>query len=169
MSHVNTLLENEVTHDKNIRTVFHLMKAMGYFIDNANSRAIFYNLRSQQGKSIEGELNILKDALHHNVQCNFNQCIISRHLRKLNNTDFLLTEQIQMQRLNTHYQILCQPVSNKKISSLHMETGHKIDTHNLILSSGKRIDIRSLANETLVNSELQFISADMLVLGDSPR
>ena len=74
-----------------------------------------------------------------------------------------------MQKLNTHYQILCQPVSNKKISSLHMETGHKIDNYNLILNSGKRIDIRNLTNETFINSELQFISADMLVVGESPR
>ena len=176
VSHVNTLLENEITHDKDIRTVFHLMKAMGHFIDNANSRAVFYNLRFQQGEyikyelsSIAGELDILKDALHHKVHCDFNQCIVSRHLCKFNSTDFLLTEQIQMQKLNTHYQILCQPVSNKKISYLHMKTGHKIDKNNLILNSGKRIDIGNLINETFINSELQFISAEMLVVGESPR
>ena len=158
VNHINTLLENEITHDQDIRTVFHLLKAVGYFLDITNNRAISYNLRSNQGKSIayeltslERELSILKDALHHTVQCTFNQCIISRHLRKLNHTTFLLTEQIQLQSLNTHYQILCQPASDKKISSLHLEIGHKIDPHNLILSLGKRIQIQSLANKTLVN------------------
>ena len=50
-----------------------------------------------------------------------------------------------------------------------METGHKIDKYNLIPNSGKRIDIRNLLNKTFINSELQFISADMLVVGESPR
>ena len=80
VNHVNTLLENEITHDQDIRTVFHLMKAIGYFLDITNNRAISYNLRSNQGKSIayeltslERELGILKDALHHTVQSTFNQ------------------------------------------------------------------------------------------------
>ena len=42
-----------------------------------------------------------------------------------------------------------------------METGHKIDKYNLILNSGKRVDIRNLLNETFINSELEFISTDM--------
>ena len=164
VNHVNTLLENEITHDQDIRTIFHLLKAVGYFLDITNNRAISYNLRSNQGKSIaneltslERELSILKDTLHHTMQCTFNQCIISQHLSKVNNTTFLLTEQIKRHSLKTHYQILCQPASDKKISSLHLEIGHKIDPHNLILSSGKRIQIQSLANKTLVNKELQFI------------
>ena len=176
VGHVNTLLQNEVTHDKNIRTMYHLMKALGHFIDNANKRNVFYNLRLQQGayiknelSSIAGELDILKDALHHKVHCDFNQCTVSRHLRQLNSTDFLLTEQVQMQKLTTNYQILCEPVSNKKISTLHMETGHMIDNYNFILNSGKRVDIRNLLNDTFINSELEFISAEMLVVGENPR
>ena len=156
--------------------MYHLMKALGHFIDNANKRNVFYNLRLQQGEyiktelsSIAGELDILKDALHHKVHCDFNQCTVSRHLRQLNSTDFLLTEQVQMQKLTTNYQILCEPVSNKKISTLHMETGHMIDNYNLILNSGKRVDIRNLLNDTFINSELEFISAEMLVVGENPR
>ena len=50
VGHVNTLLQNEVTHDKNIRTMYHLMKALGHFIDNANKRNVFYNLRLHQSQ-----------------------------------------------------------------------------------------------------------------------
>ena len=149
---------------------------MGYYLDMTNNRAISYNLRISQGKSIafeltslEKELRILKDALHHTIECTFNKCIISRHLHKLDNTTFLLSEQVQLYRLDTHYQILCKPASEHKISSLHLKVGHKIDPHNLILGSGKRIPIESLANKTQVNKNLQFITKDMLVLGDSPR
>ena len=71
-------------------------------------------------------------------------------------------------QLTTNYQILCELVSNKKVSSLHMQSGHMID-NNLILNSGKRVDIRNLLNETFINSELEFISADMLVVGENPR
>ena len=45
VGHVNTLLQNEVTHDKNICTMYHLMKTLRHFIDNANKRNVFYNLR----------------------------------------------------------------------------------------------------------------------------
>ena len=155
--------------------MYHFMKALGHFIDNANKRNIFYNFWLQQGNyiktelsSIAGERNILKDALHHKVHCNFNQCTITRHLHRYNSTDFLLTEQIQMQKLTTNYQILCEPVSNKKISTLHMQSGHMIDKF-LILNSGKRVDIRNLSNKTFINSELDFISSEMLVVGENPR
>ena len=74
-----------------------------------------------------------------------------------------------MQKLTTNYQILCEPVSNKKISTLHIKSGHMIDKFNLILNSGKRVDIRNLLNDTFINSELEFISADMLVVGENPR
>ena len=110
----------------------------------------------------------MKDALHHTVECTFNKCIISRHLHKLDNTTFLLSEQIQLYSLDTHYQILCKPATEHKISSLHLKVGHKIDPHNLILGSGKRIPIDSLADKTQMNENLQFITKDMLVLGDSP-
>ena len=74
-----------------------------------------------------------------------------------------------MQKLTTNYQILCEPVNTKKISTLHMQTGHLIDKFNLILNSGKRVDVRNLLNETFINSELEFISTDMLVVGENPR
>ena len=95
--HVNTLLANEITHDQDIRNVFQLLKAMGYYLDMTNNRAISYNLRTNQGKSIEyeltsleKELSILKDVLHHTIECTFNKCILSRHLHKVDNTTFLL-------------------------------------------------------------------------------
>ena len=176
VNHVNTLLANEITHDQDIRNVFQLLKAMGYYLDMTNNRAISYNLRTNQGKSIEfeltsleKELRILKDALHHTIECTFNKCILSRHLHKMDNNTFLLSEQVQFYSLDTHYQILCKPASEHKISSLHLKVGHQIDPNYLILGSGKRIPIKSLENKTFVNENLQFITQDMLVLGDSPR
>ena len=56
VGHVNTLLQNEVTHDKNIRKMYHLLKTLGHFIDNANQHHVFFNLRLQQGEYIKNEL-----------------------------------------------------------------------------------------------------------------
>ena len=53
VNHVNTLLANEKTQHQDIRNVFQLLKAMGYYLDMTNTRATSYNLRSNQGKSIE--------------------------------------------------------------------------------------------------------------------
>ena len=39
VNHLNTLLANEKTHDEDIRTVFQLLKAMGYYLDMTNNRA----------------------------------------------------------------------------------------------------------------------------------
>ena len=175
VNHLNTLLANEKIHDQDIRTVFQLLKAMGYYLDMTNNRAISFNLRTNQGHSIEyeltsleKELRILKDALHHTVECTFNKCILSRHLHKLDNETFLLSEQVQLYNIDTHYQILCKPTSENKISSLHLQVGHKIDPNYLILKSGKRIPIESLTNITQANMNLQFITRIMLILGDSP-
>ena len=72
IGHVNDLLRNEVTNDENIRKLYHLMKAMGQFIDNTNKRSVFFYLRLHQVKfiqneldAIETEINLLKDSLHH--------------------------------------------------------------------------------------------------------
>ena len=143
------------THDEDVRTVFQLLKSMGYYLDMTNNRAVSFNLRTNQGHSIqqeltslENELKILKDALHHKEECTFNKCILSRHLHKLDNDTFLLSEQVQLYNIDTHYQILCKPTSENKISSLHLQVGHKIDPNYLILKSGKRIPIKSLTNIT---------------------
>ena len=50
-----------------------------------------------------------------------------------------------------------------------MQSGHMIDEFTLILNSGKQVDIRNLINESFINSELEFITADMLVVGENPR
>merc|ERR1712236_72391 len=52
VNHVNTLLANEITHDQDIRNVFQRLKAMGYYLDMTNNRAISYILRTNQGESI---------------------------------------------------------------------------------------------------------------------
>ena len=81
----------------------------------------------------------------------------------------MTTEQVQLYNIDTHYQILCKPTSENKISSLHLEVGHKIDPNYLILQSGKRIPFNTLTNTTQANMNLQFITKNMLILGDSPR
>ena len=176
VNHLNTLLANEKSHDQDIRIVYQLIKSMGYYLDLTNSRAISFNLRTNQGHSIsyeltslEQELGKLKDALHHTTECTFSQCVISRHLHKLDNETLLLSEQVQRYRLDTHYQILCIPTSEHKISSLHLQVGHKIDPNYLILGSGERIPIKNLSNKTQANKNLQFITKEMLIFGDYPR
>ena len=141
-----------------------------------NNRAVYFNLRTNQGhaiqqelSSLENELMIIQDALHHREECTFNKCTISRHLHKLSNETFLLTEQVQLYNIDTHYQILCKPISSSKISSLHMQEGHKLDPNYLLLQSGKRIPFDTLSNTTQANIDLQFITKNKLVLGDSPR
>ena len=143
VNHLNTLFQNEKSHDKDIRIVYQLVKSMGYYFDLIHNRAISFNLRTHQGHSIaheltslDQELEKLKDALHHTTQCTFSQCVISRHLHKLDNETLLLSEQVQRYRLDTHYQILCIPTSEHKISSLHLQVGHKVDPSYLILGSG---------------------------------
>ena len=92
VSHLNTLLENEKSHDKDIRVVYQLLKSLGYYFDLIHNRAISFNLRTHQGHyisheltSLNKELEKLKDALHHTTQCTFSKCVISRHLHKMIN------------------------------------------------------------------------------------
>ena len=108
--HLNSILENEKSHDKDIRLVYQLVKSMGYCFDLIHNRAISFNLRTHQGHSIAHELTSLdkalgklKDALHHTNQCTFSQCVISRHLNTIDNEKLLLSEKVQRYRLDTHY------------------------------------------------------------------
>ena len=41
VNNLNTLLENEQTHDKYIRVVFQLLKSIGYYLDMTNNRAVY--------------------------------------------------------------------------------------------------------------------------------
>ena len=176
VNHLNSLLENEKSHDKDIRLVYQLVKSMGYYFDLIHNRAISFNLRTHQGHSIAHELTSLdkalgklKDALHHTNQCTFRQCAISRHLNTINNEKLLLSEKVQRYRLDTHYLILCIPTSEHKVSSLHSQIGHKIYPHYLILESGERVPIEHLSNKTQANKHLQFITKEMLIFEDYPR
>ena len=63
VSHLNTLLENEKSHDKDIRVVYQLLKSLGYYFDLIHNRAISFNLRTHQGHSISHELTSLDKEL----------------------------------------------------------------------------------------------------------
>ena len=139
MKNLNSLLENEKSHDKDIRLVYQLMKSLGYHFDLIKNRAISFNIRTNQGhaimhelKSLNVELMKLKDALHHTTTCTFSQCVVSRHLRKMDNDQLVLTEQIQKFRLDKNYLILCIPASQHKVSSLHNQIVHKINDKYLV-------------------------------------
>ena len=80
---------------------------MGYHFDHINNRAINFNIRTNQGhaimqelRSLDIELKKLMDALHHTTACTFSQCVVSRHLQKMDNDKLVLTEQIQNYRLD---------------------------------------------------------------------
>ena len=156
--------------------VYQLLKSLGYYFDLIHNRAISFNLRTHQGHyisheltSLDKELGKLKDALHHTTQCTFSQCVISRHLHKMDNDQLLLTEQVQKYRLDKHHLILCIPTSEHKVSSLHTQIGHKIDHKYLVLESGERIPVENLSNRSLANKHLQFITKEMLIFEDYPR
>ena len=97
------------------------------------------------------------------------QCVVSRHLQKMDNDMLVLTEQIQNYRLDKNYLILCIPTSQHKVSALHNQIGHKINDKYLVLESGERITIENLSNHTMANEHLQFITRDMLIFQDYPR
>ena len=176
VKNLNSLLENEKSHDKDIRLVYQLLKSLGYHFDLINNRAISFNIRTNQGhvimhelKSLNIELKKLKDALHHTTTCTFSQCVVSRHLHKMDNDQLVLTEQIQKYRLDKNYLILCIPASQHKVSSLHNQIAHKINDKYLVLESGERIPVENLSNHTMANEHLQFITRDMLIFEDYPR
>merc|ERR1711895_134499 len=86
VKNLTSLLENEKSHDKDIRLVYQLLKSLGYHFDLINNRAISFNIHTNQGhaimhelKSLNIELKKLKDALHHTTTCTFSQCLVSRH------------------------------------------------------------------------------------------
>ena len=120
-------------------------------------------------KSLDIELKKLMDALHHTTTCTFSQCVVSRHLQKMDNDKLVLTEQIQNYRLDKNYHILCIPTSQHKIIAFHNQIGHKINDRYLVLESGERITVENLSNHTMANEHLQFITRDMLIFQDNPR
>ena len=52
VKNLNSLLENEKSHDKDIRLVYQLLKSLGYHFDQINNRAISFNIRTNQGHAI---------------------------------------------------------------------------------------------------------------------
>ena len=110
--------------DSNFNKIYELDKSLGYYFDIIHNRAISFNIRTNQGhsimqelKSLDIELKKLKDALHHTTTCTFSQCVVSRHLHKMDNDQLVLTEQVQKYRLDKNYLILCIPTSEHKVSS----------------------------------------------------
>ena len=99
---LNALLENERSHDKDIRILYQLFKSLGHYYDQIHNRAISFNIRTNLAhsimhelKSLDLELKKLKDAIHHTTTCTFSQCVVSRHLYKKNSDQLVLTEHIQ--------------------------------------------------------------------------
>ena len=174
---LNALLQNEKSHDTDIRSLYQIIKSLGHHFDQIHHRAIAYNIRTNIGHSImhelqslDKELKILKDAIHHMpTPCSFSECVVSRHLHKKTNDQLILTEHIQKFRLDKNFLILCVPASEHKISSLHNQIAHKINDKDLILESGARIQLETLSNASSANEHLQFITQDMLLFDSFPR
>ena len=173
---LNALLENERSHDKDIRILYQLFKSLGHYYDQIQNKAISFNIRTNLGhsimhelKSLDLELTKLKDAIHHTTTCTFSQCIVSRHLHKKDSDQLVLTEHIQKFRLDKNYLIQCLPASEHKISSLHNQIAHIIDENYLVLESGERLQIKSLSNPQITNEHLQFITKQMLIFDNYPR
>ena len=173
---LNALLDNEKSHDKDIRILYQLLKSLGYYFDQIHYRQISFNIRTNMGhsimqelKSLDIELKKLKDALHHTTTCTFSQCVVSRHLHKKDSDQLVLTEHIQKYRLDKNFLILCIPVSDHKISSLHNQIAHKINDKYLVLESGERIPVETLSNHKMANEHLQFITRKMLIFDNYPR
>ena len=56
---LNALLQNEKSHDKDIRALYQLIKSLGHHFDQIHHRAISFNIRTNMGHSIMHELQAL--------------------------------------------------------------------------------------------------------------